>query len=415
MAKAISISMAYGSGAITFHCSDEADRFTIQEPGVQIDPERFSSRLTDYLADADLDLSRPAVVVADKTRLCGYPQYLPVLLDALVVRGAVAEDIAIFIAYGTHAPQKDDESFRAYGPTYGRYRWVHHQCDGDHFIALGDTRRGTPVYLPEGLAEASAVITFGAICHHYFAGYGGGRKLIFPGLGKREAIYANHSLFLDRTVGALAAGCSPGQLAGNPLAEDLADYAAFRSADLAIHGILDSRGSVCDLLVGQGARHFEEACRRHASHCEVAVAAPYDLVVASCGGFPKDINFIQSHKAVHHAAAFVRDGGRLVVLAECREDIGSHTFLPWFELGGWQAAFDALACGYVGNGGTALAMMTKTRRIRIALVSQMKTEVANAIGVELLTPPQVQTLIDDHQGTVALIPNASMLVRSANA
>ena len=41
----------------------------------------------------------------------------------------------------------------------------------------------------------------------------------------------------------------------------------------------------------------------------------YDLVLASCGGFPKDINLIQSHKAIHNAAAFVRDGGRLVMLS----------------------------------------------------------------------------------------------------
>ena len=110
-----------------------------------------------------------------------------------------------------------------------------------------------------------------------------------------------------------------------------------------------------DLLVGRGRDFFQDACARHADHCEVAASRQYNLVVASCGGFPKDINFIQSHKAIHHAADFVRDGGRLIVLAQCGDGIGSQTFLPWFEIGSWDKAFDRLAADYVGNGGTALA------------------------------------------------------------
>ena len=60
---------------------------------------------------------------------------------------------------------------------------------------------------------------------------------------------------------------------------------------------------------------FLEACETHGKNCEIPPAA-FDIVVASCGGYPKDINFIQSHKAVHNAAMFVRDGGLLLLYAE---------------------------------------------------------------------------------------------------
>lgn len=407
-----SIRMAYGKAPIVIDVGSDVDLLTIREPGSRIDVRRFQKRLTQFLEDRSLDPAHTAVVVADKTRLCDYPLYLPVLLDTLIEYGAPPQQVSIYIAYGTHAPQSDAQCRQAYGAAYDRFRWVHHRCDEpESFERLGRTSRGTPVRLRKDILRASCLVTFGAISHHYFAGYGGGRKLIFPGLGLNTAIYANHGLFLDQQTRTLAAGCRSGVLSGNPLAEDLDEVEAYRPADMAVHGILDSRGRVCDLLVGRGAECFQGACRQHARSCETASRRQYDLVVASCGGFPKDINFIQSHKAVHHASAFVRDGGRLVVLAQCRDGIGSDTFLPWFDIGDWGAAFDRLSEGYVGNGGTALAMMAKTRRITIELITELDRAVAGRIGVGTLSAGQLQPILDRHEGSMAVIPNASMLVQ----
>jgi nickel-dependent lactate racemase len=261
------------------------------------------------------------------------------------------------------------------------------------------------------IVDADLVITFGAISHHYFAGYGGGRKLIFPGLGQRAAIYHNHSLFLDPARRTLSSGCQPGRLDGNPLAMDLAEIESYRPAHVAVHGILDSRGRVCRLMVGCGVDYFQQACRFHGQYCEIAVDDDYDMVVASCGGYPKDINLIQAHKAIHHAATFVKDGGCLIVFAQCRDGIGSTTFLPWFDMGGWQAAFDHLSQTYQGNGGTALAMMAKTRRIRIFLVTGLLPDVCRLIGVTRLDPPSAAMMVRRNRGSVAAITNASLLVR----
>jgi lactate racemase len=406
-----SFPLAYGSVHETFVCRNKPDIFRVKEPVKVITDQVFAQRLHAVLEGADLDLNRAAVVVADKTRLCGYARYLPVLLDALEAHGADARHIRVYIAYGTHLPQSDDESRIAYGPAFGRHQWIQHRCDHDEFVELGRTDRGTPVRLRADILKASCVITFGAVAHHYFAGYGGGRKLIFPGLGEKNAIYSNHGLFLNKENRRLTTGCRPGCLEENPLAEDLADCEAFRPADMAIHGILNSHGQVCDLLVGRGTAHFRQACERHASNCEVRTDRLYDLVVASCGGFPKDINFIQSHKAVHHAAAFVRDGGRMILLAQCRDGIGSQTFLPWFRLGGWDKAFDRLAENYMGNGGTALAMMAKLKRIRISLVTDLDPDQAELVGFDIWSPDKVQACLDSQAGSLAVIPNASLVVK----
>jgi lactate racemase len=416
MADTNSIVLPYGKETIAFTFRAAPEMLDIREPEPDIDCAIFRTRLLPHLRRADLDLTHPTVVVADKTRLCGYAQYLPVLLAALADAGANMERLRIYIAYGTHARQSEAQCRQAYGPAYAHANWVHHDCvDTGAFVELGRTRRGTPVRLRRDIVEASCVITFGAISHHYFAGFGGGRKLIFPGLGEKAAIHANHGLFLDPERRRTATGCQPGMLAGNPLAEDLAEYETFRPADVAVHGILNSHGHVCDLQVGQCADHFLSACARHGERCTVS-GGPYDLVLASCGGFPKDINFIQSHKAIHNAAAFVRDGGLLIVLAHCTDGIGSDTFMPWFEMGDRDAAFDRLANHYVGNGGTALAMMDKLRRIRIGVVTQLEPSTAARIGFEWLSVARARQEVAAHKGgSIAVIPNAGMVVRARSA
>ena len=404
--------MKYGATTVGVPLPEEADLLTIREPQPTVSRSGFAADLDRVLSAHRLAGRRCAVVVADKTRLCAYDRYLPVLLDRLAANGVQRHDLVCYIAYGTHPPQSDGESRAAYGQAYAHYRFVHHDCGSDAlFQELGVTSRGTPIRLRRDILDADFVVTFGAISHHYFAGFGGGRKLVFPGLGQREAIYCNHGLFLDRQQRTLVRSCRPGRLEGNPLAEDLAEVEDCRPADLAIHAILDTSGSVCQLRAGSGDEHFRRACAEHAGNCECRPAKGYDRVLASCGGFPKDINFIQAHKAVHHAAAFVKDGGILMVLAQCPDGIGSATFLPWFDMG-WHAAFDRLSNRYQGNGGTALAMMEKAQRIRICMVTDLDSDLCRVIGVEKIDVETLAGMAGNRRGSLAVIPNASLLVRS---
>ena len=406
------IGLKYGTRETAFDLPNRADIFQIKEPERKITPSEFSDRLHDALDPLNPDLSDVAVVLADKTRLCGYPEFLPVLLDTLKAAGAEHDRMTLFIAYGTHARQTKGECLATYGESYLQYKFVHHDCeDTDVFKAMGQTRRGTPALIRRDIVDVGFLVTFGAISHHYFAGYGGGRKLIFPGLGHKNAIYHNHGLFLDAQLQTLSPFCQSGMLDGNPLAEDLAEVENFRKADLAIHGILDSSGNVCDLLPGVGPDHFRRSCVQHGKHGETSDDRVFDLVIASSGGYPKDINFIQSHKAIENAAKFVKDGGTLIVLAKCPDGVGSKTFLPWFDMDGWDRAFERLSENYEGNGGTALSMMAKLQRITILVVTDLDDAVCERIGFEKVAMDHAKTIIKLSSGSVAAIPNAGLLVK----
>lgn len=406
------LQLKYGSKEIPLNLPARAIIPDYSEPEFSISKTSFTEELLKYLPEDKSGYRNVAIVISDKTRLCGYPEYLPWLVETLLEHGAEKENISFYIAYGTHPKQTETESIHSYGNVFNEYRFVHHDCtDKQAFISLGVTSRGTNISARKDLLESTLIITFGAISHHYFAGYGGGRKLIFPGLGERHAIYQNHGLFLDRNTRSLASGCQPGKLEGNPLAEDLKEIDDLLPPKISIHGIMNASGKVCRLMIGDSYEDFLKACRVHDSFYRFNKAEQFDLVVASSGGYPKDINFIQSHKSVHHAAAFVRDGGSMVILSECRDKIGSNYFMQYMEAGSFEKAFSILSEKYEGNGGTALSMMLKAKRIHIYLVTSLDESTCKILGVEKIKEEDIQKIIDAEKGSIAVIRNASILVK----
>ena len=209
-------SLRYGSGVLTFEVPDQTVFLQIREPEYTINRESFCTNFLLRLSASERDFSNVGIVVSDKTRLCGYQNYLPWIVEMLLTgRGYKRNTLSFYIAYGTHPRQTDEESVNAYGKIYYRYPFIHHDCsDTAAMVTLGTTQRGTPVTLRRDVLQSTLLITFGAISHHYFAGFGGGRKLLFPGLGEKESIYHNHSLFLNMKEKTLEPGCQSGVLVG---------------------------------------------------------------------------------------------------------------------------------------------------------------------------------------------------------
>ncbi|MGD2089665.1 MAG: nickel-dependent lactate racemase [Candidatus Aminicenantes bacterium] len=405
------IALKYGSEIFEFKSPGNYPILETRDPEYKITLKGFRRELLQALDKKLKPQDSVAIVIADKTRRCDYPTYLPVLCECLRELGIQPATIKFYIAYGSHNQQSDEESQQAYGAVYDNYSFIHHDCD-DHaiFVNCGKTSRNTDMLIRRDILETDFIICFGAISHHYFAGYGGGRKLIFPGLGARQAINQNHRLFLDPQRKSLHANCQPGMMAANPLAQDLLEYEKACPPRLDIHGILNSDGQVCELLIGSTTGDFIRACEIHHQYFSISTSERFDIVLASAGGFPRDINFIQAHKALDNAAGFVKDGGQLLILAECRDGIGSDSFLPWFKMD-QQAAFDQLLANYQGNGGTALALREKTRRIQIALFSQLDRAVCDQIQLRLTGIKEIRDILSSPRHNLAIIRNASVLVK----
>ncbi len=406
------IHLKYGSEVTKYPFPVHSESFNIIEPKFEIQQDAFTASIEKILPAESRKYRNVAVVVSDKTRLCGYERYLPWLMEILEKKKVPKENITFYIAYGTHPKQSEYECLTSYGDTYAKCRFVHHNCKDEMvFSNLGKTTRGTEIKIRKDILSSSLIITYGAISHHYFAGYGGGRKLLFPGLAAKDSIYHNHRLFLDFDKQILSPGCQAGRLDGNPVAEDLKEIDAKMPEKISIHGILDSKGRVCKFMYGNSYDDFLLACNEHNGYYSSGIDESFGLVVASAGGYPKDINFIQSHKSMHNASQFVKDNGILILLAECRDGIGNSAFLPLFKTGGWSKLFESLKLNYAGNGGTALATLSKTSRIKVKMVTNLSAKECSVMGVEKIEHEHARKLISHYNGKAAFIANASMLIK----
>jgi len=406
------VNFKYGSSDIELNLPHKVAAPIHTDPPLSVDPEQFKIDLRSHLQKLGKEFHKAGIVISDKTRLCQFPEYLPLLTEVLMEQGVESGNISFYIAYGTHPVQTEEECIHSYGEIYNQFRFVHHDSrDESTLVNLGTTSMGTEVKINKELMDQDVLITFGAILHHYFAGFGGGRKLLFPGVAAYDSILHNHKLFLDFEQKKLREGCESGNLESNPLALDLEEINTLQPPKLEIHAILNSRKEVCEVHFGKCNDGIKNACRRKYHYFPSCVPKPYPLVVASAGGYPKDINFIQAHKSIHNAASFVKDGGKLIILAECRDGIGNQAFMNLFKLGGWDQIFEAMEVKYMNNAGTALAMISKSRRIHIHFVTSLDQETCKLMGAIKTSPENVQALIDYETGDTAYIQNASLLYK----
>lgn len=322
------------------------------------------------------------ILVSDKTRRCRTSVFLPRLLEIVHAAGIPDHQIRILFASGTHTGQTEAERREILGDeVYDRYDVFEHIArDEESCVDVGVTRFGTPVRVNRLLAEAGQVLATGTIVHHYFAGFGGGAKLFVPGVAAYSTAVANHRRTITED-GHFHPGCADGLVVGNPVIEDILDARQFMPPHWYFAALLDERGRITDGVCGDMDQAHREGCRRVDARFRVPVERETDLTIVSAGGYPKDINFIQAHKALHHASYATREGGGIICLAECREGIGNAEFLRWFELE--EKDFRrALLDRYGMNAHTALAMREKARRFRIVFVSSLLDDQVSLMGME---------------------------------
>jgi nickel-dependent lactate racemase len=80
---------------------------------------------------------------------------------------------------------------------------------------------------------------------------------------------------------------------------------------------------------------------------------------------------IQAHKGLEMASYACKDGGSIILVAECVDGLGRPDFLKWFESSNSSALEETLRSQYEVNGQTAWSLLTKTERFRVYLISEL--------------------------------------------
>ncbi len=373
------IELSYGRGQLEFNFA--TTRFDV------INTDNHESPLSDFEIGAAFDapIASPPIdeivssddsvliVVSDATRATASAQVVNLLVRRLVQVGVSPARMAVIFATGIHRPVSEKEKIELLTPfIVQRLRIIQHDAyDQDRLSTLGTTERGVAVEVNSALQEFSRVFVTGGITFHYFAGFTSGRKSICPGLASAKTIEATHMLALDFDTGGRRAGVQTGSLDGNAVHEECERVASMIAPAFGINTIIDEKKRALKLFCGDWRLAHRAACDYYLEQYSVAVPEKRDIVVVSCGGFPHDINLIQAHKALDMAALACKDGGTIILLAECSDGLGRPDFLKWFDESDSRSLAARLVNGYEVNGQTAWALLTKAERFRVCLVSEL--------------------------------------------
>ena len=290
-------------------------------------PAATAAALRDLLGTVDADalprVRTAALALSDKTR----PLSQAVLRAALAwleQAGLRPEAITLLIASGTPTPMTPDEFPPVLPPDLlARHPVISHDCDDRAALRyLGETPRGTPVWINRAFLAADLRVVMGNIEAHQFMGFSGGVKGAAIGLAGRETVSANHALMRDPAARAARTD-------DNPARQDVEDIGRLTGVHLAVNAVLNRDKQVVRVLAGEPLAVMRAGIPLVRALVEVPVPAPFDLVIAAPGGYPKDLNLYQAQKALAHAAPVVRDGGVVIVVAACGEGTGSAAYEAW--------------------------------------------------------------------------------------
>lgn len=321
-----------------------------------------------------------AILISGSDRVTGSDRFLPVLGDELNAAGLSDEQIVVWLATGTHQKQTDADRRLLLGPAIDRFACRQHDPrDPGNLVDLGATSFGTPIRLNRAVYESDVKILTGRIAHHYFAGFSGGRKAIAPGVSAFETITANHKLVMDRHGRGRHPAVFLGSLDGNPVHEDMLQIARAAKPSFCLNTVLNPRHEITQVFSGDFEIAHRQGCAVVASQDQVRLDERANLVVASCGGWPYDISFMQVVKTIVAAERAVADGGVLVVLGACERGL-EPGFLEWFDYTSLDELNRDVLAKYNLKGHNTYWIKSIQARMKIVLVSDLPEQDVGRMG-----------------------------------
>ena len=321
--------LPYGCGEITFQLPQNSANIDIYYPpqinNIPVNAEDVYQILQKNALEI-LSGSHVAIAINDKTRPVRYDVLLIPLLHSLQKWGVSKENITLFISTGTHTPLKNKE-FAEFIPSevIQGYQILCHDCDATSQLQdLGTTSRGTPVLINKSFYNANFKITLGNIEPHHFMGFSGGAKTAGIGLTGRRTIEANHRLLLQPHT-------ETGEYEKNPMRQDLEEISDLIQITACLNAVMDYKKNVLKVLWDKPRAVMQQGIPASKALTQVAIPPLYDLVIASAGGYPKDINFYQSQKALTNACMICKSNGNIILAAECREGAGNQKYVDFMQ------------------------------------------------------------------------------------
>ena len=267
-----------------------------------------SPRLSEIVHES----SKVAVIVHDWARSTPVSQILPPLLEELQAGGAKSEDIDIVVALGTHRTMPREALAERLGEAvFQQYRVSQHNCRADDLVPIGRLSTGGEVRINPLVARADVKIGVGSIAPHPMNGFGGGAKIIMPGVSNYEVIKEHHLHFTPQP------GCYIGNLETNPFYQEVCQVAEMARLTFIVNCVYNSREEVVDVVAG----HFQKAhlagIERSKENYAFCLDEPADVTITSAYPY---VEAAQTIKPIVPASLLAtKPGGSVIIVVTCRD------------------------------------------------------------------------------------------------
>jgi nickel-dependent lactate racemase len=409
------IALKYGHATTTLTLPDRVDVDVLEPASLPV--IRDMATVLDGALDRPLQLPRLeeraapatiAIAVPDETRPFPTKSLLPLLLKRLhrAYPALSPADVTIVVGGGLHPPH-DPPALERILPreVLGKYHVVPHDAKHAPIADYGATSRGTPVRINLAFAQAEMKIVMGMLDPHQFAGFTGGAKGVAIGCSSAETIQANHALMFDEKAQA-------GVREGNPVREDLDEIGRIAGVELAVNVVLDKDKQVVGLWAGDPEAVLAAGAEVCAKVYGVTIEKPYDIVVASCGGHPKDICLYQAQKGLNLSSRAAAPGGKILLLAACGQGVGDEDYFDYVcRFDSPAAVFhDFTEHGFRMGAHKAFLFSRTLDSFEVAVSSELNPAVLSSCMLERADPQErLNQWLDSLQGRVrvGVVPNAN--------
>jgi nickel-dependent lactate racemase len=302
------------------------------KPGVKDEEEEIRKALENPVGTKRLkEIARgkkdAVIVVNDITRPTASYKFLPSLLQEFKKAGIKNDQILFLVATGTHRDNTQEELEGMLGKeVVQHFKVVNHHCQDEKImVELGKTKDGIPVVINRFFWEAEVKIVTATIAPHQAAGFSGGRKSVLPGIASLATLKQHHGFNLRSDKPAM------GWVEGNKFHENALEAARMAKVDFILNTVQNQHKEITQVVAGDVEKAWLEGVKASREIYEVKVSHSAEIVITSPGGFPKDIDLYQSQKSMAAAELVVKEGGTVILPAECQDGVGARGFYEWMS------------------------------------------------------------------------------------
>jgi nickel-dependent lactate racemase len=294
--------------------------------GTPVGPQEVLEALRRPVGTAPLrELARgkasACVAVEDLSRPSPLGPILRPLLEELDRAGLGPDRVRVLVALGGHAPMDRREMARKLGPwVLRRYEVLNHH-PYENLVDLGTSERGIPIRINRVFAESELKLAVGSVVPHPYAGFGGGAKIVLPGVAGMETLEANHRPAVTGLRGGF------GDVEGNPARREMEEIARRVGLAFIVNVVPDARRRPVGIHAGDPVAAHRQAVRQ--ARRVFATPRPPEVDAVVLNAYPKDTELLQVGNAFNPLRFCppipVRPGGLVLVTAACPKGRGYHS------------------------------------------------------------------------------------------